>query len=631
MLRVFVVFVALFYAVPIAVSADMMSLFKLARDADPAFQSVHYDGKVAEELHNQSTANFLPTVTGQYQAQRTNQKILRSDNAVFAQGKSIFPTTNWTATLTQPVFHADSWFAFSQTKIGIIRSELDFVAAQQDLMVRMVDAYLNALASEEGQVFAVAEYKTLKSELESARVKYANGLTSVSELRDVEARSAEVEAHVVATKAAVRDAREVLRSMVGVSVDQISSLRREASLPGIDAVPVDEKVKQALVDNYTIRSNQAAVSIADKESSRLYAQHLPTVDVIARFNRRDTKGTLFGGGSKVDTGDIILQVDVPIFSGGRMQSQAREAVYRYEQAKQELEAARRSVERDIRSGYATLLSDEEKVSALRHVLKAKRSLYELRREGYKSGLNSIQTKLEAQRDFYSAERDLAAARYDHILNYVKIKQASGQLNPQDLEQINALLTGEQVAVSRLDEDASAQTPSVVALVAPQAEAYEAATASPTIENPTPAIADIDSATENGAVDVAVQPATVVAEQQQAKPGISADTVLEALEHWRQAWVGRNQNQYFGSYAQAFKPQRGSLSNWKRNRLRMLQKFKKIEVILNDVDVQEVVTGSRAKATFLQFFNSEVFRTTRRKTLELIHQDSRWLIVSENLD
>jgi len=445
------------YATPVAFAADIVSLLELARDADPALRSVHFDGKVAEELHKQSTASFLPVVTGQYQYQRTKQKILRSDNAVFGHGQSIFPTRNWTATLTQPVFHADAWYDFSKTKLGKIRSDLDFIAAQQDLMVRIVDAYLNALASEKDHTLAVAELEMLKSELKSAKIKYDNGLSAVSELRDVQARSAEVEAQVAATKAAVRDAREKLRSMVGISVGSLDGLRTDAVLPEIDLIDVDKQVKQALIDNYTVRSHQIAVEISKRESSRLYAQHLPTVDLIARYNRRDTKGSLFGGGSKVDTGDIILQVDVPIFSGGRTQSQAREAVYRGEQAKQDLEAARRSVERDMRSGYASLLSDTEKISSLQHVLAAKRSLYELKREGYKTGLNSIQDKLETQRDLYSAERDLVAARYDHLLDYVKIKQASGQLNQQDMVQMNALLSSDPAAVNRLSDDATDQS------------------------------------------------------------------------------------------------------------------------------------------------------------------------------
>ncbi len=449
MLKFFAIIIAFFYAVPIAVSANLISLYTLAHDADPALRSMQYEGNVAEELHLQSVASFLPTATAQYQTQRTRQKILRSDNAVFAKGKSIFPTDNWTATLTQPIFHVDSWVAFSQTKLGEVRADLDLVAAQQDLMVRMVGAYMSALASVEDHTLAIAEYKTLQEELKSANVKYSNGLSSVSELRDVEARSAEVEAQVAATRAGLRDAREVLRSMVGVSIDELDALREDAVLPGVGDMQPDDQVKNALVDNYTVRSNQVAVEIASKESSRLFAQHIPTVDLIGRFNRRDTQGTLFGGGSKVDTGEVILQVDVPIFSGGRTQSQVREATYRSEQAKQDLEAARRSVERDIRSGYATLLSDKEKISALGHVVEAKRSLFELRREGYKAGLNSKQTQLEAQRDYYTAKRDLAAARYDHVLNYIKIKQASGQLNPSDMEAINALLSDGAVDVSGL--------------------------------------------------------------------------------------------------------------------------------------------------------------------------------------
>ena len=433
-----------------AQAEDLLELYGAALDSDPALRSVEYEGGAAEELHKQSLANFLPTISAQYQSQRTRQKIFRADNAVFAQGSTSFPTTNMTASLTQPIFHLDSWYAYSQTELGEVRAEVELSVARQDLMVRMVEAYLAALEAEEDHALAVAEKDTLKSELELTQAKYANGLLSVSDLRDVEARSAEVAALVLFSNVTVQDTLEVLRGMVGVSVKSLTPLRKDAVLPKMDSLSVDERVRQALDNNVAIQSLKLAVAIAEKDIDRLSAQHYPTVDLIAKYNRRDTRGSLFGGGSKVGSSDIILQVDVPFYSGGRTRSQKRESFYRSEQAKQELEAMRRSVEREIRSGSVTLLSSAGKISALKRSLEAKRSLIELKQEGYRAGIHSMLEQLEARRDFYIAERDLVAARYDHLLNYVKIKQASGALEGKDMEQLNALLSDESAAVSRFE-------------------------------------------------------------------------------------------------------------------------------------------------------------------------------------
>jgi len=612
-----------------AQAADLVELYTAALESDPALRSVEYEGGAAEELHTQSLANFLPNVTAQYQTQKTKQKILRSDNAVFGQGSSNFPTTNWTASLTQPVFHLDSWYAYSQTELGEMRAATELSVARQDLMVRLVEAYLAALEAEEDHALAVAEKDTLKSELELAQVKYANGLLSVSDLRDVEARSAELDALVLSSQAAVQDALEVIRGMVGVSVKALTPLRKDAILPEMDAASIDEQVSQALENNYAVQSSKLAVAIAEKEIDRLSAQHYPTVDLIARYNRRDTKGSLFGGGSEVDSMDVILQVDVPIYSGGRTQSQKRESIYRSEQAKQDLEAARRSVARDIRSGYVNLLSSAGKISALQHSLEAKRSLNELKREGHRAGINSMLEKLEAQRDFYIAERDLVAARYDHLLNYVKIKQASGTLEGGDLEKVNMLLAGESVAVSSYEHmgstvvvDSPPKVPLVVKELQPEVQDSAAAEAEPPVAVAAESVTDVQLAS--------VDAETAAAEAVSSQPE-QTQTVIEAIEDWRQKWSGRDVDEYFSYYAPNFTPASGSLESWAASKRRNLGNKKYIRIVLNNVEVEELEAGKRAKVSFLQYYRSDSFVSKVVKTLELELHGNRWLIVSETVD
>jgi len=510
MLKSVVFIIALFSSMHLACANSLMELYEAALNADPALRSAEYEEQAVQELHRQSLANFLPSVSAQVQLQETKQKILRSDNAVFGHGSARFPTQNWTASLTQPVLHVDAWHTYDQTELGKARSALDMSAARQDLMVRLVEGYLTALAAEEDHALSVAEGATLKSELELAKIKYSSGLLSISDLRDVQARYAEVKAQELSSEAAIRDALEVLRGMVGISVSSVAYLRKDVQLPEIGSISVDDLVRRALDNNYSVKSKAIAVAMAEKESDKLFDQHYPTIDLIARYNRKDTKGSVFGGGGKVDTGEVILQFDVPIYSGGRIQAQTRESIYRKEQSKQELEAARRLIERNIRAGYATLLSSSEKISALRQSLEAKRSLYELRREGYRAGVNAMLDQLEAQRDFYIAEHDLAAARYDHLLNYIKIKQADGSLEERDLKGVDALLTNEGITTNSLEkpgpgtisesgnENAKSANSSLVE--APSDQVHEDVT-SPALAGGSTPLTNTESKTVNGKVPV----------------------------------------------------------------------------------------------------------------------------------
>ncbi|WP_161957627.1 TolC family outer membrane protein [Mariprofundus sp. EBB-1] len=617
----YIVGLCCFMVLPLSAHAeDLMGLYKAALDADPALRSAEYEGKVSEELHRQSLANFLPNASAQFQTQTTKQKILRSDNAVFGQGSTRYPTTNWTASLTQPLFHLDAWYAYSKTELGEIRSSLELSAARQDLMVRLVEAYLVALESEENYTLAVAERTTLASELNIATVKYASGLLSVSDLRDVEARSAEVTAQVISSQAAVQDALEVLRGMVGISIKSMHPLSKDAVLPALTPMSVDERVSSAVENNYTVQSKAVAVTIAEKESDKQFAQHYPTVDLIARYNRQDTKGSLFGGGSKVDTSEVLLQVDLPLYEGGRTASLTRESLYRVEQARQELEAAHRSVERDIRAGYIQLLSSSEKIDALRKSLEAKRSLYELKREGHRAGVSSMLEKLEAQRDFYIAERDLVASRYDHLLNYVKIRQAAGSLDGQDLKQINSLLAGESMAASTYEKpDAVIVSPLRVAANNTSAEAP-----AELVVVQTPSTATVPSAPvvmdEKG---VAVEtPASA------DKPALTGEDALAALEQWRQAWSKQDLQHYFDSYAPNFKPNAGSLADWKADRRRKIDGKNMIRVNLGDVKLETIEAGKTAKVIFRQYYLSDTYTDESMKQVTFELHGNRWLIVRE---
>jgi outer membrane protein len=179
--------------------------------------------------------------------------------------------------------------------------------------------------------------------------------------------------------------------------------------------------------------------VAQQEIGRQRAGHLPVLDLVLSTNRRDTGGSLFGGGSNVETSDLIFRLNVPIYSGGLTSALTGEAVKRFHSALEDKERDLRQVERQTRAAFQGVTGGAVRVRALAQGVVSAESARELKVQGYRAGLHTILQMLDAERDLYAAKRDAARARYDLVLNRLRLLQASGALSESDLIAVNALL------------------------------------------------------------------------------------------------------------------------------------------------------------------------------------------------
>jgi len=198
-------------------------------------------------------------------------------------------------------------------------------------------------------------------------------------------------------------------------------------------------VEASLKQNLLLEARRLTVEIAQHEISRQQAGHYPSVELVATQNRKDTGGSLFGGGSNVETADLMLRLNVPLYSGGLVSALSGEATKRYEGAREDLERDARLTERQARAAFQGVTGGVSRVEALAQGVVSAESARELKAEGYKSGLETILQVLDAERDLYAAKRDSARARYDFLLNRLRLKQAVGTLSEADLDAINRMM------------------------------------------------------------------------------------------------------------------------------------------------------------------------------------------------
>ena len=438
-----------------AKAEDLMYVYGLAKENDPTFQSQRSWHAASPEIYKQAYSELLPSLSLDSFYQRTRQEIFETDIAVYGDNLARYPSKGYSLTLTQPVFKYSSLLKLSQAREEVKAADLEFMAAEQDLVLRSAEAYIDALEALDNLDSARSEEEAVKLHFELAKERYANGLAPVTDYHDANARLAYVTALRVVAENDLDDALEALAVISGQKIDNPSRLRiyRDPSdltttsgaaggeMPLISPEPdnMDEWIDAAEQQNIEVQVRKQDLLIAEQEVQRQRAGHLPTLTLVGRINRDDEGGSLFGGDSDLETREAILQLNFPIFQGFSVRSRTREARRLLEAAKQELEKEIRNAKREARAAFLGVKSAIKNTEALRQSVVSNEIALEAKKEGFNSGLFPSLSILDAERDLHQAELEYYRSQYDYILNSLRLKRTVGTLSKEDLEGINQWL------------------------------------------------------------------------------------------------------------------------------------------------------------------------------------------------
>jgi outer membrane protein len=423
----------------LAEGETLMEAYKLAQQSDPKFRAAQADFRASGTAIDQARAGFLPQVKLDVENWETRQRVISSKNPIFGAGVTTFPTQNNTLSLTQPIFRKDVIERFGQAKSVVKVAEFTLLAAEQDLQLRTAAAYLVVLAAADNVAYARAEREAIGKLLDLARERLKGGLGTITAQHDALARFSVAKAREIEAEYRLRDARQGLAEITGRTIERLQTLREEFPLQTPQPPVVERWLESAFDNNLGLRAKRESVEVAKQEVERQRAGHYPSLNLLVNHNRRDAGSTLFGGGSDVETTDVILRLSVPIFEGGLTSAVTQEAAFRYQKSLEDAEQERRSVERTTRAAFDGAISGVGLVEALKQSVISQESAVESKDTGYRSGLFTILPVLDAQRDLYLARRDYAQSRYDYLFNRLKLKQAAGTLSEADLVSIGAAL------------------------------------------------------------------------------------------------------------------------------------------------------------------------------------------------
>ena len=439
---------------------DLIRLYQEAAFNDPLLNSARFNYAANKEIYWQGLSTLLPQVSANPAATRFFQH---------GEGNNrIFDQRSYTVSLTQPIFNAAALEVFKQGDLVTKVSDLQFLQAQQDLVIRVSQAYFDVLTAQDNVELFQNKKALIKQQLQAAQSKFEVGSATIVDANDAQARFDLANAQETAAQAELIVRRGVLEQIVGHPVPPLKPLAKDAKIEGVVADPrakskdakgipiaesinpklppgqaLDDWIKQAEAANYGVLASQLNVDIAQSSYRGSLAANYPTVNFVGTtgFNAANGAATNFNPSTtqNIFNNTIALQMNVPIFSGGFNNSVIRQRAALLDKAKSDYDNLRRTAAQATRQAFTGFYGGLATVRAYEAAEKSSASALASSQLGFDVGTLINLDVLIALDALFTTRATLYKARYDTILNALKLKAQAASLTDQDLLAVNALL------------------------------------------------------------------------------------------------------------------------------------------------------------------------------------------------
>jgi len=455
--------IALSLASPAGYTDTLRDIYELALKNDAKLQAAAATYRANLETEQQAKSRLLPQINADASYTRTRQTQDSEGIDVEPTGDSANPfafsiqkehtnldTRNraWGVNLSQQLFDLPSWFSFKSGKELSKQAEAQFGADQQDLIVRTADAYFNVLRQWDNLQVSKSEELTDKRQLDQAQQRFEVGLTAITDVHEARAAFDASVAQRLSDEGALATAYEALTQLTGQEHANLWRLNRE--FPVVDPTPSDraEWVQFALDNNFNLKAARYAADAASENASAKRAEHLPKVTGSLGYQDNHISGSQNSSppslftlppGADTSTRTAALTMTLPLYSGGYTSSQQRQAYEQYNAALERRIDTERSVVQNTRAQHIAATTDVQRTHARAQSIISAQSALDATRAGYEVGTRNIVDVLQSQRLLFVSLRDYANARYDYVMDLLRLKQQAGTLSPQDIQDLNRWL------------------------------------------------------------------------------------------------------------------------------------------------------------------------------------------------
>jgi outer membrane protein len=335
--------------------------------------------------------------------------------------------------LVQPLYNRGSQVQQRLAESVVNQSDVDFLNAENDLILRVAQAYFSVLAAIDNLTFATAEKNAFARQLEQANRRFEVGLATITDVYDAQARFDGAVSSEISAANTLANTREQLRQLTGQDYARLNILGDRMPLTLPEPSDPEAWVRMALENNLSLQSAGFGVEQARENIQLQKSGHYPTLDLSV------SRADIDSGFTHTYSSQASVQLNIPLYTGGAVSSRSRQAAYNYEASRQSLEDLQRNIVTTVRNAYRGQETAISQIKALDQTRVSTRSALEATQAGYEVGTRTIVDVLNAETDVYRAERDYAASRYSYVVNVLTLRQAAGRLTEEDVVEINGWL------------------------------------------------------------------------------------------------------------------------------------------------------------------------------------------------
>jgi len=429
------------FAAGTAAGEDLLQIYREAQKSDPQLAAARASWEATQEKVPQARAGLLPSVSAAGTANYNNYDF-HADIDPSQDFNRNYYQYGLTVSASQPLYRPQNVALYDQAKQQVTQSDYTLVIAQQDLIIRTAVAYFDVLLAEFNVELAAQQKLAVAEQLAQAKRNFEVGTATITDTNEAQAKYDQIVATEIQALNDLDRRRTALRAIIGRFPRSLTRVGR-----GFDPDPpkpntLDYWVDKAVTDNMNVRFQQANYQIAVLEVERAKAGHYPTLDLVASYGGQASNGGVsVGVRSNSLQGLVGVQLNIPIYTGGFVNSRVREAIALQDKSRQDLETARRTAITNAQDGFSGVNSAVASVKANEQAVQSAEVALQSNKLGQEVGIRTNLDVLNVQQNVFSARRDLANAYFTYLLATLRLKAAVGTLDEQDLADLNRRLNG----------------------------------------------------------------------------------------------------------------------------------------------------------------------------------------------
>ncbi len=420
-----------FLSAPNASALSLMQAYEAALVNDPNYQAARHENEAGQQNRGIGLASLLPTVSASYSASKNKLTDRTSGGAPVFPDPLNYNSNSASVSMRQPIFNLDGVARYYQGAAQADSSDAVFSGRSRELIVRVVGAYADAQYAEDQLALALAQRDAYTEQMKVNQRMFELGEGTKTDMLETQAKAELAEAQVIEAKDSLATAHNTLSGIVGKEVTNLDALSSNFPILPMKPTTIDEWKTVAMASNAEIAAQRFNVEVARQEYNKNLAGHFPRLDMVASWGdaKSESVNTL---GQSYNSRAVGLQLNIPIFSGGYTSAASNQAAANHAKAKSELDAKTSQVLIELRKQYGLVTSGAARIRALAKAVDSAKLLVIATEKSIQGGVRINLDLLNAQHQLYTTQRDLAQARYNYLLAYLRLRYTAGILTHDDL-------------------------------------------------------------------------------------------------------------------------------------------------------------------------------------------------------